>query len=143
MKTKEEQREYSKQYREANREKLLAYQRERYRQKKEAGETTVQPPNEKSRARGRAAYAKKAEAKRALEEVTGVVKLKQKALSVTGLRASMYTKIADIFEQLDDRFSPTEVGHLAGIDCHHPMLKVVLGQSFRCWQTASGMWRKK
>ncbi len=135
--------EYMKAYRKANKERLAAYQTERYHRLR-GTKPRVQSPDakEKARARDRAAYEKRAEAKRALEAVTGVVKLKQKALSVTGLRASTYAKIASIFDQLGDRFCASEVGRLAGIDYQSAMMKVILEQTFKCWQTASGIWRK-
>ena len=123
--------EYLRAYYQDNKERILANRRE---QRKKNG-----PSYERKRDAERSA------AKLALDAAMGKDQTgaKQKSCATAGVRASIYQKVAPVFDQLPDSFAPSEVGRLAGVNYRNPMLKVVLGQTFKCWQTASGMWRKR
>jgi len=123
--------EYQRAYYHSNKERILANRREW--QKKNG------PSYERKRSAERSA------AKLALDAAMGKDQTgaKQKSCATAGVRASIYQKVAPVFDQLPDSFAPSEVGRLAGVNYRSPMLKVVLGQTFKCWQTASGMWRKR
>ena len=128
---KADRTEYRRAYYQDNKERILANRRERRKKNDPSDE--------------RKWYAERSAAKLALDAAMGKDQTgaKQKSCATAGARASIYQKVAPVFDQLPDRFLASEVGRLAGVDYQSPMLKIVLQQTFKCWQTAGGMWRKR
>ena len=157
-----DRRAADKKYREANKDKvsayLAAYKAAYTEEKKEqirAQQAEYRAANkEKIKAKDKAyharpevkaAIAERAEKKRlakAQDAADGELGQKQKACAVQGIRAAVFKKIDAIFCDLPDRFAPSTVSRLSGVSYTNPMLNVVLSQSFKCIQTASGEWKK-